>query len=235
MMMRAVAASGHAALAGVFMYRPTPAVLLRWAKVSLAALFLFALAGCATTPSVSARVTSFQRWPADAVGQRYRFVAAEPAQNNNLEYQSFQDTLRSGLGTTGLVEAKAGESARFDVLFKYGVSQTQVMVRQPYDPYFYGGYGPGFYGSRGYWGGWGGYWGPGWIDVPTVAYRNALTIEIHDAAHGGAEVYRATAYNVSGGNNMLRVLPYLVRAIFDDFPGNNGSEREVTYQTGPSK
>lgn len=205
----------------------------RFARVLLLLSAAAALAGCATTSKVSAQVTSFQQWPPDAVGQHYRFVPADPSQVNNLEYQSFQDTVRAGISSTGLVEAAKGQPARFDVSFKYGVRQTQVMVQRPYDPYFYNGFGgPGFYGGRGYWGGgwgWGGYWGPDWVDVPTVAFRNTLTLEIHDSAHNGAEVYRATAYSVSGGDNLLRVMPYLVRAIFDNFPANNGSERKVTY------
>ncbi|ANN77294.1 DUF4136 domain-containing protein [Bordetella flabilis] len=212
------------------MYRATlfPA---RLAQALLALLIVGVLAGCATTQSVSARVTSFQQWPPDSTGQRYRFTYADPSQQNNLEYQSFEDMVRSGISPTGLVEAQAGQPARFDVSFKYGVTQTQTMVRRPYDPYFYGGYGPGFYGGR-YWGPWGGYWGPDWVDVPTVAYRNALTVEIRDASQGGKEVYRATAYSVSEGDQLLKVMPYLVRAIFDNFPGNNGSERRVSYTVG---
>ncbi|OZI19428.1 hypothetical protein CAL26_17545 [Bordetella genomosp. 9] len=215
------------------MYRADSSRILRFAQALALLLLAGLVAGCATTPTVSARVTSFQDWPAGATGQRYRFVPADPSQNNNLEYQSFQDMVRSGISPTGLVEAQAGQPARFDVSFKYGVTQTQVNVRRPVDPYFYGGYGPGFYGGR-YWGSpWGpGMWGPDWVDTPSVAYRNALTVEIRDASQGGKEVYRATAYSVSGNDRLLAVMPYLVRAIFDNFPANNGSEREVRYTMG---
>jgi len=197
----------------------------RWAGIAVA-LSAGLLTGCAT-PTVEARVTSFQQWPADVVGQTYRFVDAEPGQAGNLEYQAYQDTMRAGIGPTGLVEARAGQSARFKVSFKYGSEQTQVMVRRAYDPYFYGGYG-GFYGPR-WWGGGFGYWGPDWVDVPAVAYRNRLSVEIRDGARNDAEVYRATAYIVTGREDLVRTMPYLVRAIFDNFPGNNGSEREVEY------
>jgi len=177
------------------------------------------------TPTVQARVTSFQHWPSDAVGATYRFVDATPGQANNLEYQAYQDAMRSGISPTGLIEAQSGKSARFNVSFQYGTEQTQVMVRQPYDPYFYGGFG-GFYGSP--WGG-AGFWGPNWVDVPTVAYRNRLTVEIYDNSRQGAQVYRSTAYIVTERENLVRTMPYLTRAIFDNFPGNNGSEREVEY------
>jgi hypothetical protein len=214
------------------MYRVNFSYSWRFARAFALLLFVGVLAGCITTSSVSARVTSFQEWPPNTTGQRYRFVSADPSQNNNLEYQNFQDMVRSGISPTGLVEAQAGQSARFDVLFKYGVTQTQVNIRQPYNPYFYGGYGPGFYGDR-YWGGpWGGYWGPNWVDVPMAAYRNVLTVEIRDNSQGGKEVYRAMAYSVSESDRLLNIMPYLVRAIFDNFPANNGAEREISYPVG---
>ncbi|MFG0228624.1 DUF4136 domain-containing protein [Achromobacter sp. 413638] len=188
------------------------------------------LSGCAA-PTVAARVTSFQQWPAGVEGQSYQFVPADASQTNNLEYQSFQDMVRAGIGATGLVEAQAGAKPRFDVSFTYGTSQTQVMVRRPYDPGFYGGYGyghGGYYGPRP-WGGGFGYWGPDWVDVPMVVQRNSLSLQIRDVQRGGAEVYRSTAYVLSEGDNLLRTMPYLVRAIFDNFPGNNGAEREIQF------
>lgn len=197
----------------------------RWAGLA-AALSVLLLSGCAA-PAVEARVTSFQQWPTGVEGQTYRFKTADPGQENNLEYQSYQDMLRAGIGPTGLVEAAPGAPARFTVLFRYGAAQTQVMVRRAYDPYFYGGYG-GFYGP-GWWGGGMGYWGPEWVDVPAVAFRNSLSLEIQDTARAGAEVYRSTAYIVTGHDDLVRTMPYLVRAIFDNFPGNNGAERQVEY------
>jgi len=200
----------------------------RWVAIAVA-LSAGLLNGCAT-PTVQARVTSFQQWPADVVGQAYRFVDAGPDQAGNLEYQAYQDVMRAGIGPTGLVEAQAGQPARFKVSFTYGSAQTQVMVRRAYDPYFYGGFG-GFYGPR-WWGGGMGYWGPDWVDVPTVAYRNRLDVQIHDSARGGAEVYRASAYIITDREDLVRTMPYLAQAIFDNFPGNNGSEREVEYPVG---
>jgi len=189
-----------------------------------------ALTGCAS--SVSARVTSFQQWPADAAGQTYQFASSD-AQARSLEYQAYQDVVRANIGATGLMEAPRGSAARFDVKFDYGVSQVQVMTRQPYDPFFYGG--GGFYGPYGrFWGpgyGFGGFWGPQWVDVPVTAYRNSVNLRITDKMRGGAEVYQSTASTLSNQPDLIRVMPYLVQSIFDNFPGNNGSEREIEYKT----
>lgn len=199
----------------------------RWVGI-FAVLGAMTLTGCAA-PTVSARVTSFQQWPAAVEGQTYQFVPADPSQINNLEYQSFQDMVRAGIGATGLVEARPGVKGRFEVSFRYGTTQTQVMVRRPYDPYFYGGYG-GFYGP-GPWGMGAGFWGPDWVDVPMVVQRNSLSLFIRDTQQGGAEVYRSTAFILSERDDLIRTMPYLVRAIFDNFPGNNGAEREIQFPT----
>lgn len=203
----------------------------RWGRVAAASMAVAAAAlvsGCAT-PTVAARVTSFQQWPQGVEGQSYRFEPSSPAQTNNLEYQSFQDMVRAGIGPTGLVEAAPGQPARFTVSFSYEAKQTQAMVRRAYDPYFNGGF--GYYGPRwrgGYWGP-GPFWGPEWVDVPVVAFRNTLKLQIRDTANRNAEVYRSSAYIVSQSEDLLRAMPFLVRAIFDNFPGNNGSEREVEF------
>ncbi|OZI74399.1 DUF4136 domain-containing protein [Bordetella genomosp. 12] len=206
---------------------------VRWGRLAAMSLVVAAagvVSGCAT-PTVAARVTSFQQWPQGVEGQTYRFQTANAGQKDNLEYQAFQDMVRAGIGPTGLVEAQAGKDARFLVSFTYGSKQTQIMVRRAYDPYFYGGYGGPYFGPRGWRGPWGPapFWGPDWVDVPAVAFRNSLNLQIFDTARGNAEVYRSTAYIVSQQEDILRAMPYLVRAIFDNFPGNNGSEREVEF------
>jgi hypothetical protein len=163
----------------------------------------------------------------------YKFVLDDPSQGNNLEYQTFQDTVRAGIGAIGLVEAKPGQLARFNVAFKYSVTQTQVMTRRPYNPHFYRG--EGYYDRERY-GPRGPMFGlesaPDWINEPTIAYRHSLTVQIMDAQQGGKEVYRATAYSVAERDKMLRLMPYLVQAVFDGFPSNNGSERNLNYVEG---
>jgi hypothetical protein len=34
---------------------------------------------------------------------------------------------------------------------------------------------------------------------------------------------------LSERDDFLRTMPYLVRAIFDNFPGNNGAERQIQF------
>lgn len=193
----------------------------------------FLLAGCAST--LSARVTSYQQWPADAQGATYRIVPSTN-QLNNLEFQSIADMVRASIGPTGLVEARSGAAARFDVRIDYDNAMTQTWVQRYNDPYLNDGwgFGPAFGGYYGGYRGWGGgiYMTPSISNIPVEVYKNTLTITIRDNQNKGNEVYRSSAVNVSSTDNLLQVMPYLAQAVFDSFPGNNGQVREVTYERG---
>jgi hypothetical protein len=199
-----------------------------WRGMVLAAVVL--LTGCAST--LSARVTSYQQWPANAQGSTYRIMAA-PTQTNNLEFDAIADMVRASIGPVGLVEAQSPGTARFTVSLEYGTTRTQTWTRS-YDDYYLNdgwGFGPAFGGFYG--GGWGG----GGIfmssyprDVPVNVYANALTVVIKDNSNNQAEVYRSTAVHNSYNDSLIEVMPYLAQAVFDNFPGNNGQTREVRYQ-----
>lgn len=198
----------------------------------LAVLALLAgLTGCAST--IDARVTSYQDWPEQVVGERYRIVAS-PAQEGNLEFQSFADMVRAAIGPVGLVEARDGSAARFEVSLEYGNPVERTWVQRYQDPY-YGGWGfspffGGFYGRHGGWG-----WGSGLYVTPSPAnvqvdiYRNSLTVVIRDGAASNREVYRSSAVSPSETENLAAIMPYLAQAVFDGFPGNNGQVRTVRY------
>ncbi|NYT63983.1 DUF4136 domain-containing protein [Alcaligenaceae bacterium] len=195
--------------------------------VALASLLL--VAGCAST--LSARVTSYEKWPANTQGQLYRIVPSA-SQKNNLEFQTVADMLRAAIGPTGLVEAQAGHTARFDLTINYDNPASQTLV-QRYEPYMDGwGFGPAFGGYYGGYGGWGGamYFAPAYQNVLVEVFKNTLTVVIIDNQNHGAEVYRASAVNVSSSDNLVQAMPYLAQAVFDDFPGNNGQVREVSYK-----
>ncbi|HZH56367.1 MAG TPA: DUF4136 domain-containing protein [Burkholderiaceae bacterium] len=190
---------------------------------------LLALGGCAST--LSARVTTYQQWPVGTQGEYYRIVA-EPQQAGNLEFGAFSDMLRASIGPTGLREATGDARARFDVRMQYGTELKQTWVQRYDDAYLNDGWmGPAFGGYYGGWGGWGGgiFYRSAVVTVPVDVYHNTLTVTITDQSQQGREVYRATAVHRSDADNLAAVMPYLMQAIFDDFPGNNGQVREVRY------
>ncbi|NYT26180.1 DUF4136 domain-containing protein [Alcaligenaceae bacterium] len=191
---------------------------------------LIALGGCAST--LSARVTTYQQWPIGTQGEYYRIVPVA-AQSGNLQFAAFSDMLRAAIGPVGLREATGEAKARFEISMEYGNPVKQVWVQRYNDAYLYDGWmGPAFGGYYGGWGRWGGgiFVTPSVVNVPVDLYRNTLTITIRDQESGGREVYRATAVHSSEADNLDSVMPYLMQAIFDHFPDNNGQVREVRYE-----
>lgn len=191
---------------------------------------LMALGGCAST--LSARVTSYQQWPIGTQGEHYRIVPS-PTQTGNLQFGAFSDMLRAAIGPTGLVEATGTTPPRFDVKMEYDNPVRKVWVQRYNDAYLNDGWmGPAFGGYYGGWNSWGGgiFYSPPVVTAPVTVYRNTLTVTIFDQRESGREVYRATAVHTSEAENLDAVMPYLMQAIFDDFPGNNGQTREVRYE-----
>jgi len=188
----------------------------------LAALAL--LTGCAAM--FSASVTTFHQWPTDAAGQTYRLADPTDGQNG-LEYAAYADLLHAAIATTGLVTAERDQPARFTVSLDYRSEAAQIIRRNPVDPFFHGVWGRP-------WGwGWGAYYTPAWFAVPQDAWRSRVTVIISDSAGatGETEVYRASAVSATTENPALApAMPQLLRAIFEEFPGNNGQVREVRYR-----
>lgn len=191
---------------------------------------VFALAlvsGCAS--SLSAQVTRYQHWPANAEGGYYHIVASE-AQKNNLPFSAFADMVRAAIGATGLVEAQNADSARFDLSLDYDNPIERRWVQRQVDSYYgsqFGFYRPPFGGAFYPWGGW--MVVPQVEDVPVDLYKNTLTVMIRDRSDHGREVYRATAVSLSQSDNLTGIMPYLARAVFDRFPGLNGQVVQVRY------
>ncbi|CAM5191073.1 hypothetical protein CDEF62S_06017 [Castellaniella defragrans] len=187
----------------------------RW----LLAVFLaLSLGGCASV--FSAQVSRYQQWPQGTEGATY-WIEPDGAQRNNLQFETYADTVRAALGPTGLVEASSAGQARFVVHMEYSSPRERVWTQRPVDPYF----GPGPFYRPWRWG----YYGPMVEDVIVDVYRMTLSVRIDDRSQQGREVYRATAIATSGRDQLGAAMPYLARALFDQFPGRNGEVIQVRY------
>lgn len=189
---------------------------------------LLALGGCATT--LQSDVTSFQRWPTNAAGSTYSFKRFGN-QEASLEHKTYEDLARTELNQLGLKEAAAGAKGRFEVSLDYGVNTAVQRSREP------------VYANRNYWHpshyhptlGWRpGYWaadpwGPQVVGYRTVS-RDVSTRRLRvDISEGTGKVFEASATS-NGSNATLTVtMPYLIRSVFDGFPGTNGQSRQVEF------
>ena len=213
----------------------------RKALLPLAALAL--LAGCA--PTFEARVARFSALPAPA-GQSFTIQPRDAVNAGGLEFATYANLVRQRLLATGMSEAATPAAASLTVLLDYtvGPPREKVQTRPGYGGFAgygggFGGYGGGFggWGWNPYWGGglgWGGGfggWGGGWNtpEVYSVTQYNAtLAMKIERTADK-ASVFEGRAETISTPNNLTRLVPNLVTAIFTNFPGNSGETVRVKF------
>lgn len=198
------------------------------------------LGGCAST--VVTQVTSYNRWPQDAVGAAYVFRRSA-AQDDSLEHQRHEAEIAAALGAVGLVsatEAVPPRTPRFEVAVDTRIEQRD---RRVVDWVPIGTFGPGlrggFYGGPGWGAGWGPmhspFWGGPWggsvpVERTLTRFLRSLKIDIYERAGAAGEtrkVFESTAVSEGNIDNLGVVMPYLVRSVFSDFPGADGVTRRV--------
>ncbi len=203
----------------------------------LAMLLLAMLTGCAST--LDTQVTTFHRIADGLAGQRF-VIKPTPAQRDSLEFDNYAGFVREALTEKGLVPAATGPSD-LGVAISYSVSGGPVATES------------GTTGQVGFGVGSGGFsvgtFGIG-IGIPiggagrpadSGAYRRSLKIEIDRLADGAvkqapggtadpegrARVFEAQAISEGPSASLAPVIRPMVRAIFQDFPGDSGKTRIV--------
>ncbi len=193
------------------------------------------LVGCATP--LSTQVSSFNAWPTDAAGSSYSFVRPVDT-SRELEHASYEALVRTELERQGLRAAPSGQASRFLVdMALTATLENRSTIRPLYqDAYVFR---PGFRDALGrihpgYWGP--DPFGPRWVGDQLIAVTvqvSSLRLRLLDArgAPPGQPrtVFEATASHESEGLPLPVVAPYLVRAVFEDFPGQNGRLRVVRF------
>ena len=209
--------------------------------ISLLSLLLV-LSGCAST--IRSEVTAFHQWPAATQNSNFAFELT-PAQKESLEQQSYQSLIREHLLALGLHaadEADQPAAAQLKVTFSTSISGRDVRIVETVlvDPW-YGSpwYGPGFYAP--YWSPYSGYpgygypfYGPGWGPMPVpreqerryTVFHRELSIVITDA-RVQKPVYEVTVRSDGKEGNLAKVMPYLVKSAFSEFPGKSGVPRVI--------
>ncbi|MDP2035172.1 MAG: DUF4136 domain-containing protein [Polaromonas sp.] len=207
-------------------------------RLALAVLAASLLTACAS-PIVT-QVSNFNQWPSDATGSSFSFILppSSPSQPPpELELATYQAYARQELEKLGLRQAAPGQPARLQVELGW-VSQPQERTyRQPvyddrlvfYPPYrnAAGQVFPGYWAPSRF--------GPTYLGdriVPYTVQFNQINLRILDTRGSPAGQPRAVfeSHAVYEGQAALPTMaPYLVRAVFDGFPGQNGQVRRVDF------
>ncbi len=214
---------------------------------------LVLLAGCA--PQFEARVARFQSLPAPA-GQTFTIKATEARKSGGLEFATYANLVRQRLISNGFAEAPPGDATLVVSLdYAVGAPREKIETRLGfggfggyggfgrggfggyggYGGFGYGGpgYGGGFYGWRsqfypGYWG----YYGDGFFGYPEVTsitqYNSFVELKIARRTDSSS-VFEGRAETISTSNDLTKLVPNLVTAIFTNFPGNSGETVRVRF------
>ena len=202
--------------------------------LAVVAVSLVLITGCA---NISAKVVNFNAWPQDAPGATFAFITPQD-RVHDLEQQTYEGYVGAELRRYGLQPAADGKPARFLVdvataggtkkkTFLEPVYSNQLIYVPPYQLQ-----GGGVYG---------GYWAPdqfgsryvGDREVTRTVNTARLKVRILDVNKGGQQkpmpVFETMARYEGDSEDLPEVVPYLTRAIFDNFPGANGRVTIVKF------
>lgn len=217
-------------------------------KRIFAALFVLgltaSLAGCATTKTVVADVTRFHTLGAGVQGKTFAIVAVDPEQERSLAFHNFGDAINARLSAIGMQQytGNAGPTAAdYVVTLQYAVTGPTPDVRTR------GWYGPRFGFSYGHWGrhwgygvGYGFPYDPFWDDDIYIdtrqTYVRRLELDIYKGAtYGGGKerVFEGRAISAGLNGQIEPVIPYMLEAVFRDFPGQSGRTTTVRVEVPP--
>lgn len=173
-------------------------------------VLLLLLCGCQQT--LTATVTRFNALPLAPTSSQTFAVLAQGLQVGNLEFQHTAETVAAALEAHGFRVVSPADRLKADivVLVQYGPAGARNEVIE---------YGP----PRPWWG-----FPP--YDVYTL-YTQFLEVDLLDgtAWRRGEQhmLFQGRAYAETGAHDINVVMPYLVQALFDRFPGISGETIRV--------
>ena len=224
-------------------------IATRLVKIAAPLAALATLGACAA-PGFQTQVSRFNALPAQGTaatqGQTFYITTDDPKLAGGLEFGQYAGMLSQEMVAEGFVPAASAESADLIVRMDYKVVDTQIQVYRSVDTF-------GLYGLSG----WSGYWGrhpfyygrhhrraafafgfyDPWFDSPmrlqnVTVYTTELDVRI-DRRIDDTRVFEGKAKARSNTNNLQKVVPNLVVAMFTGFPGNNGETVKITVLPEP--
>ncbi|MDP9085840.1 MAG: DUF4136 domain-containing protein [Pseudomonadota bacterium] len=215
---------------------------MKLAVVAMLGAATLGLSACET--GFPAQVSRFQIMPAPA-GQSFYVVPMDPRLNGSLEFQRFGGFVAQAMAAQGYAPAANPQSASLLVHMGYGVDRGRVEYQS--DPFAYnhfgygrfGGFGGGFGFGRGfYYPRFGGYRSAfyyGWDDpfwagsgiTSYTIYKSNLDLDIRRRGDNQS-VFEGHAKARSESDDLNRLVPNLVEAMFTGFPGRNGETVKIT-------
>lgn len=198
------------------------------------------LASCAQ--NIKSDVARFHQLQTVSQGASFTIVAKDAAMNGSLEFQQYAGLVRQKLVQQGYQPVNAANASDLVVALDYGVSDGDQVIRTRGAGLGggfgqFGGFGRGFHpfygGAFGPWGGFGG--GGFGADVYSYeVFTRDLNMEIYKpigtATAEKTVVFEGKVQSVGRDKRLPEVMPFLVEAMFADFPGESGVTKEVVIE-----
>jgi len=216
--------------------------ILNLAAAAMLGVASIGLAGCAA--GFPAKVSRYQAMPAPA-GQSFYVLPFNGPDVGGLEFAHYAAMVSDAMRAQGYAQAPSPAAATMLVRLNYGVDQGhQEIVSSPYagsygDPFFGGFYGRPYY-SRWGWGSRYGSYGRnpfyyGWDDPfwygdavrSYTVYVSHLDLDIRRRADN-ASLFEGHARARSRTDELGKLVPNLVEAMFTGFPGRSGETIKIT-------
>lgn len=192
-----------------------------WTFAALALAVM--VAGCAS--SFNSDVARFHQLPKPA-GESFAVQPMDPANQGSLEFAQYAADVSARLAAVGYRPAAPGAQADLIVKLGYMVDDGRTAIRS-YPSSFYGGYG---WGWAPYYPGYWGYPGYAEPDIRSyVVYSRKLAMDIDRVGPDGKlqRLFEGRVQSEGGDNRLPEVMPYLIAAMFKDFPGHSGVTQTV--------
>ena len=206
-----------------------------FAKQALAALVMTcALAACASPKYVVSDVTRHHSLPRAPSGETFAVVATDDEQDESLAFDAYAGIIDQQLSKLGL-RAFAGDQSSPDmvVTLKWTIEGPSPDIKSSST-----GFGYGFgYGNR--YSNWG--YGFGYPNETRTRTRQMFVRRVEVAIYDGASyntenptrLFEGTAVSAGTNGQIDPVMPYILEAIFEQFPGASGATRTVRIQVPP--
>jgi hypothetical protein len=215
-----------------------------------AATVLVALAACASPKYVVSDVTRYHTLSPSSEnynGKTFAIVAVSPEQEQSIAFRQFGDQINARLSALGMrqFQGSAPSGADYVVTLDYDVLGPTPDVRTNGAGFAMGfGYANRPWGGPGWGGGWGGGWGWGggmydpFMTMPQTDTRQMFTRRVEFDIYRGStyasgpkqRVFEGRAISTGLNGQIEPVMPYMLDAVFKDFPGRSGASTTVSVE-----
>lgn len=190
----------------------------------LAVYLTVTLSGCAT--DIACEVLSYHQLPPPR-GETIRIEPKTPDQTGNFFFNRYADLIRTELSELGYTPVTGIAESDLIARVGYGVSEGELVIqswptcsvryhfirRSYYAPYWYGYrcWDRDIYTYTKY---------MRYLDIDIVRLNNAGTVD--------EVLFEGRAQNLGRDNELVDIMPYLVTAMFTNFPGESGVSKTIT-------